>query len=85
MKKHVCVGAMIVCATNVIYSRIIGLQASTSTLKRHLQVETSSRDTNPDNSLNIDGSAMRSDIPGLVLSDMSQLPLGMTRRWLLLG
>ena len=54
----------IVYATNVTYSRTIGLQASKSTLKRHLQVET--LHTDEDNSLNTvssDGSAMLLVIP----------------------
>ena len=37
MNKHVYVGAMKVYATNTIYSRIIGSQASKSTLNRHLR------------------------------------------------
>ena len=61
MKKHVGVGATKVYATNVIYSCIIGLQASESTLK--MQVETSNRHTDQDNSLNIDGSAVLWFIP----------------------
>ena len=54
----------IVYATNVIYSRIIALQASKSTSKRHLHVET--LHTDQDNNLNTvssDGSAMLLIIP----------------------
>ena len=58
MKKHVAVGAMKLYETNVIYSRIIGLQASMSTLKRQLPIETSNRHRDQDNSINIDGSTM---------------------------
>ena len=63
MKTHVGVGAIKVYAINAIYSRIIGLQASKSILKQQLQVETSNRHTDQDNSLSIDGSAMLSVIP----------------------
>ena len=63
MKQHVGVGAMKVYATNVVYYRIIGLQASNSTLKRQLHAEPSNRHTDQDNSLNIGGSAMLRLIP----------------------
>ncbi len=51
MKKHVGVGKMKVFATDASYSRIIGLQASKSTLKRHRQVET--LHTDQDNALTL--------------------------------
>ena len=57
-KKHVGVGATILCAITVMLPRVIVLHASKSTSKRQLQIETSNRHTDQDNSLNIDGSAM---------------------------
>ena len=112
MKKHVGVGAMKVYATNGIYSRIIGLQASVreelkyelapvpmgmfensgdmtvakpkSTLKREVQVESSNRHTDHDNSLVVDGSAMLWESLGLCRQGSDLDPQECSRIWCLL-
>ena len=63
MNKHVGVGAMQVYHINILHSRNIGLQASKSTLLRHLLVETSNPHMDQENSLNIVGSVMLWVIP----------------------